>query len=276
MAQPAETVDQRVKPLEAGLAAWFLELAHMLRNAPSLQLLAEAIRTGSTSALDGVLHAVTVTTPELGRVIEQEARAALKLIIDQQPPDRRLELRFDIRDPRFEQIAEQVGGRLIREVPESVRKAVQEAVAAAYRDGAHPYDFAPTLRQMVGLTSRQTTAVANYSKMLTEKGSSQAFTEKATGRYADRLLVQRSKLIARTETLRAANLSRVAGFQYAADQGLVDRATAVLVWDTVDDPCPECEPLDGVTSPIDSIDFDGNGPPPLHPACRCVVQLQTG
>lgn len=55
-----------------------------------------------------------------------------------------------------------------------------------------------------------------------------------------------------------------------------EASTAILwVWNAVLDPrtCPICRPLDGTTA-SDPRSFP-NGPPPLHPYCRCIIIPRT-
>ena len=183
-----------------------------------------------------------------------------------------IRLGLDIRDPRFFDAVDAHGSLLVREVDQQVRDLLNETVKNFYRAGLHPYEAAPLIRETVGLTSRQAQAVLRMSRMLSEQGVHPAVVERRTRVYADRLRRYRARMIARTETLRALNESRVAAIREAAAHGLVDPETAVLVWVASPDACPECAPHDGETAPIDEgFEFGG---PPLHPNCRCAVTLQ--
>lgn len=54
-----------------------------------------------------------------------------------------------------------------------------------------------------------------------------------------------------------------------------DNPVSVWIWNAVLDPrtCPICRPLDGTTA-SDPRSFP-NGPPPLHPYCRCIIIPRT-
>jgi SPP1 gp7 family putative phage head morphogenesis protein len=77
---------------------------------------------------------------------------------------------------------------------------------------------------------------------------------------------KRSKLIAQTETTRAAREGSVAGYEQS---GVVEEAE----WVTVNDErvCPTCGPLNGKRAPLRG-SFSGASYPPAHPGCRCFVR----
>ena len=80
----------------------------------------------------------------------------------------------------------------------------------------------------------------------------------------------RADMIARTETMLAANEGQRQAWDQAVEKGLLtgdDKATWII---TPIDACPECEALDGETRDLNGEypDPGGDGPP-LHPNCRC-------
>lgn len=79
----------------------------------------------------------------------------------------------------------------------------------------------------------------------------------------------RAELIARTESMSAANEGQRQGWDQAVEDGLL-RADSKRVWIAAEDPCPECEDLDGEETGLDE-DYpnDGGDGPLLHPNCRC-------
>lgn len=103
-----------------------------------------------------------------------------------------------------------------------------------------------------------------------EKKSVEVMTREIAASIGDR---KRARLIARTETLRAANEGQKKMWQEAKSVGLLD-SSDLQVWLVSADEklCKKCEPYDGVTAPIGE-EFDEGGPP-LHPNCRCTVGLQ--
>lgn len=266
--------DRRAREAERGLRASFDVWVAAIQDAAVLSLIAEALRTGAPWALMTAIDVVRQPAFDLAEAAGREARAVLRLLGDRQPQRQRVMLRFDIRDPAFATSVLDHNARLVRDVTVETRTAIALTVARAYRLGLHPYDFAPTVRQAVGLTSRQSLAVVNYTRRLRARGTSPERVSALEQRYAARLHRQRARMIARTETIRGANLGRYHGFRQAAAGGLVD-TDAALEWDATLDRrvCAICMDLDGTRSPLDEPDFAGYGLPPAHPHCRCTIGL---
>jgi hypothetical protein len=154
---------------------------------------------------------------------------------------------FDIQNPRIQEwIAANTGKRIV-EIGEETRLAVRDIIKRAFDEGMHPYESAREIRKIVGLTSRQAQAVANYRERLVGQGLSDAQVEKQSDKYYRKLLKYRSENIARTETLAAGNAGQHEAWEQAADAGLIDRAKTQRVWITHIDErtCPRCEPLNG-------------------------------
>jgi SPP1 gp7 family putative phage head morphogenesis protein len=74
---------------------------------------------------------------------------------------------------------------------------------------------------------------------------------------------QRAKLIAQTETTRAAAEGSIAGYEES-------RVVQEWEWMTVRDErvCPTCGPLHGTRAPLRGT-FPGGATIPAHPGCRC-------
>lgn len=186
---------------------------------------------------------------------------------------------FNLRDPGFFEAVEQRGAQLVREVSEETRAAIRSAISQAYRDGIHPLRIAGTLQEMVGLTERQQLAVLHYWERLAADGKRSADqVERMSQNYAKRLLRQRGKMIARTETINAANAGRYESYLQAADQGLFARNLARVEWLASEDErtCPICMALDGESVPLGQPFESPEGPimhPTAHPQCRCATML---
>lgn len=273
MTQPAAAdlggVDQaaaRAEPATVkALQAWFASLV----AAVSIPEMTTALRTGSTAAVDAVARAVPLPQLPLQAPALKEARRVLKLIVSGRPPDRII-ANLTMLDNGVARAVDQHGARLVREIDTATRRAIGETVKDAYLRGIHPYDISPVIRQTVGLTARQARSVVTHTQALLEDGVHPAIAEARARVMGDRLRVQRSRLIARTETIRALNQARLIGYQQAQLHGLVD-GTAQLEWVASPDACPICAALDGTTAPVMAGFADG---PPAHPACRCTIDLR--
>lgn len=256
--------EQQEEPLIAAVLAWIASL----RAAVTVDMVADAIGSGSTvRILDAVSHVKQLVLNLLPTGLAEGTHT-----VDQLPGARKLRLSFDVYDPRFHIAVDEQGANAIREIDHETREAIRRIISDAYRNGWHPRVFAPMIQQTIGLTKRQTIAVANLYNTQVENGFPQGRARQAADRYADRLRRQRALTIARTETITAARISRVAGFEQAARHGLFNRSRAFLEWDAIQtDPKEICFQLDGTRVPLGS-DFDGLLPP-AHPNCRCTVNL---
>lgn len=80
---------------------------------------------------------------------------------------------------------------------------------------------------------------------------------------------ERAEMIARTETMLAANEGQRQAWQQAIDDGLLPEGMQ-RVWIATESACVECDALDGEQINLDE-QYSGNGGdgPPLHPLCRC-------
>jgi len=96
---------------------------------------------------------------------------------------------------------------------------------------------------------------------------------------------QRAEMVARTETIRAANAAAVAVYK--------QNGITLKVWVADPDACPYCAALDGTTVGIDdsflkvgdsyhpegtpramAITYEDVGYPPVHPNCRCAIRAE--
>lgn len=79
----------------------------------------------------------------------------------------------------------------------------------------------------------------------------------------------RADVIARTESMMAANQGQREAWAQAADEGLLS-ADVQREWIATSEACPECDALDGEVVGLDEeYPNDGGDGPPLHPNCRC-------
>ena len=267
-----QDVEQRVRRFEPAVLRSFLSWVAGAQARLTLDDVGKAIQHGISTALERALRAAPTWALDLFPVARSEGEHAAKELEDELRP--LLPLSFDIHDPRFELAVEQAGARAIHEVSLETQRAVREIVSTAYRNGWHPYEFAPQIKQSVGLNDRLARAVTNFYRAQLEGGANARQALARTNRYAERLRNYRARMIARTETMRAANISRLEGYEQAARKGLFDTRTAVLEWMThIDDrTCSYCLEMAGEQVPFGQEFPDGE--PPVHPHCRCVIMLR--
>lgn len=151
--------------------------------------------------------------------------------------------------------------RLVQNFDADQRAMVREVFTQAVRDGLNPNDSARRIRDSIGLTERQARAVDNFRRLLREGSSEalrrelrdkrfdrtvarsirdgEALTEdqinRMVGRYEDRYRQYRSRVIARTETLRAVHEGAEDMIDQAIEDGDVDSEEIVREWITARD-----------------------------------------
>ena len=118
----------------------------------------------------------------------------------------------------------------------------------AIRQGMGPRPLAVLIGQVVGLHSKQAKALALYVASLAATPKlTQQQQEARAAKLAARLRRQRALTIARTETMRAANMGQQLLWKQAQAQGLIDPTRVVREWIVTRDDrtCPICRPMDG-------------------------------
>lgn len=137
---------------------------------------------------------------------------------------------FDEVNPYSVQAAQLFRNGLIREITQQVADAIQIIVANGVRGGAAPETIAKDIHGSIGLTARQATAVQARRAALEEKGNSPAAVDKKMAQYYGQALGNRAITIARTETLRAANLGQELGIRQAQMEGAFGNLEVRRFW----------------------------------------------
>ncbi len=171
--------------------------------------------------------------------------------------------------------AEQHAAALV-DAPAAVREVIRLMVAQANEDGVPPRELAKLLQDVVGLTDRQSRAVATFRQRLLEEGVTGAKLEQRTARYALAQQRARALTIARTETIAAVNAGQQLLWEQAVRQGAIDEDDFERVWLVTEDDLLDtqvCEPLTDARAAIDEEFAAGIMQPPAHPNCRCAMGL---
>jgi len=243
----------------------------------------------------------------IAQTFQDGANAAMKKL----PKKIGTDVRFDLMNPKSVEILRAYEFELIRDITQETVEGIRDVVLRAFQEGGHPYEQAREIRDVIGLTARQEQAVDNFRRALesgvpqdmrralerelrdhrfdptllralsSEQRLPRARIDQMVARYRERYLKHRAEVIARTETIRAANLGQQALWRQAVDQGLIPPG-AERVWITAGDErtCDFCGPLDGMTVGLeDYFSSAANNrsyttlTPPLHPQCRCSLGL---
>ncbi|MBA7626579.1 hypothetical protein ES703_34033 [subsurface metagenome] len=171
----------------------------------------------------------------------------------------RIEASFDVINPLSVGWAEKYSSELVTLIEKETKKGIREIVSYGLKEGKTLTQIAKDIEHLkdVGLNGRQSAALLKYRKALeAQKLPKELYLQKYTKRY-DRLLRDRSKLIARTEVSRSVNegyLDSLEGTRYEE----VEISSA-------GDACTFCLDLAGIKFKRS----EARGRLPVHPNCRC-------
>lgn len=214
--------------------------------------------------LEPLMRDYTVTIQEAG----QDVIAHL-------PPNYR-NVNFNINHPRVIEYVQERSGFLIEAITEGNRRAVRNIITDAHIRGYHPDVAARHIRNVVGLTDRQSRAVDNYVNRLIEDGVPQRHAFERGEEYSERLLDYRAERIARTETMEAVNTAQHETILQGVEQDIIPEADTIKRYLVTPDDrlCDFCSPVEDqeqdiraeFTTPLGNFQY-----PPIHPNCRCSV-----
>lgn len=178
-------------------------------------------------------------------------------------------LSFNVEDTAAATWARSNAATMVKGVSDVTQRGMQEAIALGFEDGIAPKKLSRNLQNMIGLSEFDAAAVSAVSA---QSGAS------AGAALADRLIKRRSNVIARTETIRAANAGQSIFWQQAVNNGLLT-GMELREWIVTPDDrlCEICEPMEGqrvgLNDEFETGDGDRVFSPPAHPSCRCAVGL---
>jgi Phage Mu protein F like protein len=197
-------------------------------------------------------------------------------------PMGRVRVAFGEADPALGWVARTLTADLVTAVGDETRTAIRETLARVLTDPTRGRLTPADLEPLIGLTSRDARAVdrlrAEARAWDLEAGlseaSAQARADQVAAQAARRYLRARAHLIARTETIRAQELTRHLTWDRLQREGALPLAL-VVEWATAEDAkvCELCDPLDGQQVPLGGKFEGGYAHPPRHPACRCTTVL---
>src|SRR5262245_1682568 len=275
MAPPAiyRLADRLAPPLRR---AFLKAIAEILKTV-TRQALLTAIEAGDRTAILAALKLANLPT-----ALAPAAEVVRQVITDTAEKtftELAIDVSFTIVNPAAVRAAQTQGAALVTQVTRETQAAIRALVARAYQEGIPPRELAKLVESQIGLTTRQTQAALNYRATLADAGLTEEALAAKVDAYAAKLLHQRAELIARTETIAAANAGQRAAWETAAEQGLIDPDRTGRVWQAASDSrtCDVCDALDGQVvgfgEPFMTIDGEALDGPPAHPNCRCSVSL---
>ncbi len=236
----------------------FLGVVSEARDARSLAAVARLLESGR---LEEALASWEAALPRFTAAVEAAYVAAGVELASAASEHAGLFLSFDTVNDRAALGLRADRAFLIREMTREQRAATTEALASWIQEGADPRVQARVLKESLGLTQRQARAVANYRRLL-EQGSPEALEralrdrrfdasvrraiagerpltraqiDRMVGRYRERYVAYRGRVIARTETVRAVHRGEEEMLRQLVERGLVREGSIRREWRTAAD-----------------------------------------
>lgn len=246
----------------------------------------EAWRTGNYQKVLEVVPWLDLRE-DLAATVSDSHRSAFEKVsefaIPRLPEPVKESLRFDTGNSRITRWLNTRTADLVMNIDQTSKQSIQQAVTASFNRALTPRQVAQTIKDSIGLLPQSEKALRKYSDGLIARGYTLDNMYKLSGAYADRLLNQRAQTIARTETKFALNRGQLAVWQSAQSQGLLGR-DATKTWIVDGRPCETCEPMDGVTVPLNEPwvittptgSYAVEIPTDSHPNCMCDMILDSG
>lgn len=271
------------------VAAAFTGSLYVLRRDVSVEHLTDALRRGdpgmAVEAFDWDVWAGTLdrlATPRIAETMRAAGEAVgRKTIVHKQ--ESTLQGVFDLLNPRAQRIAALIAAKLVTRVSDATKFAIRQVIADAQARGISIRDqaaeIARILTETAGLDLPRARRLERFRADMAARGVTSRVLQDRVGELRDRLLQDRARTIARTETMDSALAGQVELWDQATDLGLLDRGM-LMEWIDTDDRrrCAICRSLDGQRVPRGQLFVSPyNGQtyerPTAHPRCRCALAL---
>lgn len=177
---------------------------------------------------------------------------------------------------------DQYVGTEIRGITDLTLQNVRQVIRSGFSEERSIPQMMHDLESQLGLTPRQTNAIEALRERLQSEGLPVAQVRQRTAEASQRALRQRVKMIARTESMTAANMGNYLLLIQQVRQGLVDEQQIRRRWLVANDErlCKRCAPVPSMNPEGVRLTENFSTPvgtvlnPPLHVACRCVTTIE--
>lgn len=263
----------------------FLEAVEEARGEVDLDEIARLLRGGQAEAVVSALgldriEDVLDAEDGLPRLYESLIDASGSRAAEDLEEAAAAQVDFEVSSPLVQSWIQEARFDLVQGITDESRAAIRQAVQRVLDEGVPPAEASKLLRSEIGLTTRQAEAVNNFRARLVEDGIDADEVERRVQRFANAKLRQRSRIVAQTETMRAANAGHQLTWREADRQGAIDGNKWQQVWIVTPDDRLDvavCEPMEGQRVGLNDTFTTGAGGevpgPPAHPLCRCAVAL---
>jgi 2'-5' RNA ligase len=223
------------------------------------RLMATAI--GATVTASGQLAAMGFKVP----VRHAEAMRALK--------GPQTGMRFDAVNPLAVKYALEHAAELVTQITDETRKAIQILIARALSEGIPPKPLGKLLREVIGLTERQGSALVDLRERLIDEGEDPGDIDDEVSAKAGEWMNHRADVIAHSSSMRAANKGTELLWDQAVAEGqLTGNEQREWVATIGERTCPLCAEMDGALTGLGEPWTGPDGeqydiPQDAHPQC---------
>lgn len=273
MADNRRSFLEALKQVDAALYRAFIAAVDSIRNAADVRAVERAVETGDPDQVAAALNLTDAAFEDLARAIEDAFRQGAMYQNGTAPKAESpvLQVLFSTKNPRAEAWMRRNAAGLVSEVLDDQKALIRETITRGQEVGQ---GYRKTAMQLVGrvdgnrrkggivgLHSTQARAVARAREQLEAldpayfsrvqrdkrfdatirrairegKPLSADVIEKITGRYSDRLLALRGRIISRTEGNKAMQAGRVEAVQQMLDNGTIQEQHLEKIWDATPD-----------------------------------------
>ena len=189
-------------------------------------------------------------------------------------------IRFDVANPRALEYVDREAARLIVDLTDQEERRIAQIISSSFREGFTTRTTSRLIKDGIGLTRFQEGALMKFEQDLVDSGLSASRVLERVETRREQMLLRRSRLIARQETMAASNQGTQVMWEQASANGQIP-STIKRKWILTPDDrlCPICRgiPLNefkGINEPFVST-FNGQETltPPMHIGCRCTLGL---
>ena len=189
---------------------------------------AEALemRLAEESLWHAVNAMVLLQIEEAGRVAVVDLRRLLRRPAEKSIAKQSLAVgEFNLVNEESVEYARSRSAALVTRISADTKSTIRDLVTRSFREGRTGEKLARDIREVVGLLPRQATALENFRRRLEVAGLAPAKITDLTEGYRRRLLLQRGRMIARTEIINSSIQGQHAVWGQAVEQNLMGPKT---------------------------------------------------
>lgn len=257
--------------IESDIKSYLLRAFATMKGDLNLMEVAEAVVTGKSGKVLAVAEGKKIA--EIIEGLDEEYQKGLLAGAKTAASQLNMKVELDLTRASVNRWKKKNLDRIVEQIGENSRAAIKHVLKEGIDRNRHPNRIARDIKDSLGLNDRLSIAVSRKRAAMEAAGVPDAKIETTIGRYNEKLLNYRAKLIARTESSRAINGGRLELWKQMVDTGALAE-TSVKRWLTSSDErvCDICGPLHNTEVQLDE-SFESEGfsatEPPIHPDCRC-------